>query len=122
MYARRTTGSWSPLKAVDYRERPETGRLVLLVAGLSLWFLFVLVVSIAVLDEWLADNVFSWLPDSLLQFAVVEEDGDEIAGGELVAFILVALAFNGVAGPVTEELYSVGICSRALIGMGAGLP
>jgi membrane protease YdiL (CAAX protease family) len=45
------------------------------------------------------------MPDSLLQYAVVEEDEGEVAGGELVAFVLVALAFNGIAGPVVEELY-----------------
>lgn len=105
VYARRTSGYWSPLRAVDYIEPLPGRRLALLAGGLALWFLAVLVVSIVVLDEWLADNVFAWMPDSLLQFAVVEADEDEVAGGELVAFILVALAFNGIAGPVTEELY-----------------
>jgi membrane protease YdiL (CAAX protease family) len=105
IYAWRTTGTWSPLSAVDYKERLPGRRLALLAGGLALWFLLCLVVSIAFLDEWFADNVFSWMPDSLLQFAVVEEDEGEVAGGELVAFILVALAFNGIAGPVAEELY-----------------
>jgi membrane protease YdiL (CAAX protease family) len=45
------------------------------------------------------------MPESLRQFAVVEEDGQEVAGGELIAFILIALAFNGIAGPLVEELY-----------------
>jgi membrane protease YdiL (CAAX protease family) len=105
VYARRTTGSWSPLNAVNYKERLPGRRLALQTVGLALWFLVCLVVSIAAVDEWLADNVFSWMPDSLLQFAVVEEDDGELAGGELVAFVLVALAFNGIAGPVVEELY-----------------
>jgi hypothetical protein len=90
---------------VNYKERLPGRRLALQTVGLALWFLVCLVVSIAAVDEWLADNVFSWMPDSLLQFAVVEEDDGELAGGELVAFVLVALAFNGIAGPVVEELY-----------------
>jgi uncharacterized protein len=103
--ARRTTGSWSPLNAVDYKERVPRSRLALLAGGLAVWFLLVLVVSIAFLDGWLAENVFSWLPTALLQFAVAEEGGDPITSGTLLAFLLIALTFNGVAGPITEELY-----------------
>ena len=103
--ARRTTGSWSPLEVVDYRDRIPAGRLALLAGGLAGWFFLCLVVSIAVLDEWLAENVFSWMPNALLQFAIVEEEVDPVSGGTLVAFLQIALAFNGIAGPITEELY-----------------
>ena len=64
-----------------------------------------LLVSIAFLDRWLAENVFSWMPTDLLQFAIAEEPGDPITSGTLLAFLLIALTFNGVAGPITEELY-----------------
>jgi CAAX protease family protein len=103
--ARRTTGSWSPLNAVYYKERVPRGRLALLAGGLAVWFLLVLLVSIAFLDGWLAENVFSWMPTTLLQFAVAEESGDPITSGTLLAFLLIALTFNGVVGPITEELY-----------------
>ena len=103
--ARRITGSWSPLDAVDYKERVPRGRLALLAAGLAGWFLLVLLVSIVFLDRWLAENVFTWLPTTLLQFAVPEEGGEPISGGTFLALLVIALAFNGVAGPITEELY-----------------
>jgi membrane protease YdiL (CAAX protease family) len=103
--ARRTTGSWSPLQAVDYKARVPGGRLALLAGGLAVWFLLVLLVSMAFVDAWLAENVFSWLPDTLLQFAVAEVDGDPPTSGALAAFLLIAFAFNGIAGPITEELY-----------------
>jgi membrane protease YdiL (CAAX protease family) len=105
VYSRRTTGSWSPLDAVDYRERLPAGRLALLASVLAVWFLLCLVLSIAFLDEWLAENVFSWMPDSLLQFSGVDEEADSPTSGTLVAFLLIAFAFNGIAGPLTEELY-----------------
>ena len=105
VHARRTTGSWSPLNAVDYKERAPAGRLALLAAGLAVWFLAVLMVSVAFLDAWLAEHVFAWMPNALLQFAVVEAGGEPLTGGALVAFLLIALAFNGIAGPITEELY-----------------
>ena len=103
-YARRTTGSWSPLQAVNYRERVGGGRLALLTAALVAWFLAGLLVSIAFLDAWLATNVFAWVPDAFLQFAVVEE-GDPLSSGMLIALLAAAFVFNGVVGPVTEELY-----------------
>jgi membrane protease YdiL (CAAX protease family) len=104
-YARRTTGSWSPLEAVDFRQRVPLGRLILLSGGLAVWFFLCLVVSIAFLDEWLSEHVFSWMPHALLQFSTVEQDGSSPTSLELVAFLVIAFAFNGVAGPITEELY-----------------
>jgi membrane protease YdiL (CAAX protease family) len=105
VYAHRTTGSWSPLRAVAYRRRVPGRRLVLLTGGLVGWFLLSLLVSIAILDRWLASHVFAWLPDVLLQFAVVQADGSSPTGTEVMVFLLVAVLFNGVAGPITEELY-----------------
>jgi membrane protease YdiL (CAAX protease family) len=82
------------------------GAPALLAGGLAAWFFLWLVISVAIVDEWLAENVFSWMPDTLLQFALVEEDEDSDAGvGVAVAFILIALFFNGIAGPIAEELY-----------------
>jgi membrane protease YdiL (CAAX protease family) len=62
-------------------------------------------VSLVFLDRWLAENIFSWLPPTLLQFAATEESGAPISRGTFLAFLVIALAFNGVAGPITEELY-----------------
>lgn len=103
--ARRTTGSWSPLKVVDYHKWVPGGRLALLAAGLAVWFLLLLLVSMAFLDARLAQNVFSWLPNTLLQFALVEGEAGPVGGGAMVAFLVIAFAFNGVAGPIAEELY-----------------
>jgi len=105
LYSRRATGSWSPLDAVDYRERLPVRRLAFLTAALAGWFLLSLVVSIAVLDAWLSENLFGWMPDSLLQFASPEDDEDSLSNLELAAFVILALLFNGLAGPITEELY-----------------
>jgi uncharacterized protein len=97
-------------------------KLLLLAAGLAAWFLLVLVLSIALLDEWLADNVFAWMPDSLLEFARVEGDEEEASAGAVAAFLLIALAFNGIAGPVTEELYFRGHLLPRIERLGRGAP
>jgi membrane protease YdiL (CAAX protease family) len=120
--ARRTTGSWSPLAVVNFRERVSGKRLALLTAALATWFLAALIVSIVVLDEWLAENVFAWMPEVLRGFAVVDESDEEAAGAAIVAFLLIALAFNGIAGPVTEELYFRGHLLPRLQRYGRGAP
>ena len=60
--ARRTTGSWSPLKVVNYKERVPGGRLALLAGGLAIWFLLVLLVSIAFLEAWSRATCFHGCP------------------------------------------------------------
>lgn len=121
LYAHRATGSWSPLNAVDYKERVPRRRLALLAAGLAAWFELCLAVSIA-FDAWIADNVFAWMPDALLQFATVEEGDDTLSRGALLAFLVIAFAFNGIAGPVTEELYFRGHLLPRLSRYGRGAP
>jgi hypothetical protein len=58
----------------------------------------------AFVDAWTRSraNVFFWLPDTL-QFALLQ--GKPVSGGAVIALLLIAVAFNGVAGPITEELY-----------------
>jgi membrane protease YdiL (CAAX protease family) len=103
-YARRSTGTWSPLAAVDYTERIPRRRMALMAGGLAGWFFICLAASIAFLDGWLSDHVFSWMPHSLLQFSSVEQD-ESPSTGWMIAFLVIAFAFNGVLGPITEELY-----------------
>lgn len=122
LQARRMTGSWSPLNAVDYKERVPRGRLALLAAGLAGWFFVVLVVSIVFLDRWLAENVFSSMPTTLLQFAVAEEGGEPIPSGTFLAFLVIALAFNGAADRSLRSCISVATCSRGWSVTVAGHP
>lgn len=122
IHSRRTTGSWSPLRSVDYKEPLPKGPLALLAVGLAAWFLLVLVLSIAVLDQWLSENLFYWMPDSLLQFASVDEGGDSPSPVEFAGFLVVALLFNGLAGPITEELYFRGHLLPRIDRFGARAP
>jgi uncharacterized protein len=104
LYAKRTTGSWNVLGAVDYRERLPRRRLALLAAGLAAWMLVFITASQLVIDTWIAERFFTWLPDAILQMSVVE-GGDTIAAGTLVVLLACFFLFNGFLGPVAEELY-----------------
>lgn len=103
-HARRTTGSWSPLRAVDYRAKLPPRRLALWTVGLTFWFMAVVGTSMLLLDEWLARTFFAWMPDAILQFSTVD-DGEPASTVALVALVTVAFVGNGILGPVTEELY-----------------
>lgn len=105
--ARHLTGRWSLRPVLWYDRKPEVRKNLLLAFGSYVWFIAMLVLATVVLDEWIAGRLFSWLPDSILQFASLEGDDDEstVSTGVLLALIGLIFLLNGVAGPVTEELY-----------------
>jgi uncharacterized protein len=104
-HARRTTGTFSLRRTVVYRERLALRRLIPLTVGLLAWFTAWLALASVVLDEWLADRFFAWLPDVILQFSMVGQAGESTPTHLMVVLVIVAFVFNGVVGPVTEELY-----------------
>ncbi len=104
-HAKRTTGSFSLRATVVYRERLPARRLVPITAGLVAWFAVWLVLATAVLDDWIAARFFGWIPDAILQFSMVQEAGESAPTAALIVLVVVAFVFNGVVGPVTEELY-----------------
>jgi uncharacterized protein len=122
LQAHRATGTWSPWGAVDYRNPVPIRRLLLLASGLAAWMLFLTAVSLTMLDEVIADTVFRWLPDVLLQMATVTDDGEPMSAATLVAFLLLFFLSNGLIGPVTEELYFRGHLLPRIDRYGAGAP
>jgi uncharacterized protein len=121
LHARRTTGRWSPLAAVDYRVRLPWRRVARLSAVLLVAFMVPLVVSMLLLDEWLAANLFAWMPEAILQFSSTEEAGP-MAGWATAVMVVVAFAGNGILGPITEELYFRGHLLPRLSRYGRGAP
>jgi hypothetical protein len=103
--ARRTTGSWSPLAATAYRSRLPPARLLTMAFGLAIWFLFTLIAWISLLEGWAIDLLSPWVPGSILQFAQTNGGGDLPSAGVVAAFLIIAFVFNGLVGPITEELY-----------------
>ena len=101
--ARRLTGSVSIRAAVSYRERVPFWQFLGLVLILVAWSAAAFI-ALSGLDSPTAKALFSWLPAwSISAFSAVTA-AEFPAGPVRVAFIL-GLAINGIAGPVTEELY-----------------
>lgn len=103
--ARRTTGSWSPLALTDYRSKLPPKRLLPIAVGLAIWFIFTLIAWISLLETWVIDRLPSWVPDSIRQFAQTNAEGDLPSAGVVAALLVIAFVFNGLLGPMTEELY-----------------
>lgn len=103
--ARRTTGSWSPLDVTDYRQKLPPRRLLPMSIGLAVWFIFTLIAWISLLEGRVIERLPSWVPESILSFAQTSTGGDLPSAGVFAAFLVTAFVFNGLVGPVTEELY-----------------
>jgi uncharacterized protein len=121
VHAKRSSGSWNVLHAVSYRERLPRRRLALLAGGLAAWMLVFITASQLVLDTWIAERFFTWLPDAILQMSVVE-GGEAVSTTTLVLLLAFFFAFNGFLGPVAEELYFRGHLLPRIDRFGRGAP
>jgi uncharacterized protein len=104
-YAHRTTGSWSPLRVVTYRTPLSRRRVLGLAVVLATWFIGLLLISAAVLDGWLRDTVFAWMPATLTDLATFDSGGETLSGAALAVTVVAVFILNGFVGPITEELY-----------------
>jgi hypothetical protein len=118
---RRKTGRWSLSEVVGYREPLPARQIVLWAVPIVAWFIAMLFLSVGVLDEKIADGLFSWYPESVREFASLEGDGT-YATWVLVVVFAAAFAINGVIGPVVEELYFRGHLLPRIDRFGRGAP
>jgi membrane protease YdiL (CAAX protease family) len=118
---RSKTGRWSVWAVVDYRQPMPVRRIALWAVPLVAWFILMLFLSVAVLDERIADGLFSWYPESVRDFASLEGDST-YATWVLVVVFAAALAINGIVGPVVEELYFRGHLLPRIDRFGRGAP
>ncbi len=118
---RRETGRWSVWGAVDYREPLPARRIALWTVPLVAWFIVMLILSVAVFDQRIADGLFAWYPESVREFASFEGDGTYATWVVIVGFVA-AVAINGIIGPVVEELYFRGHLLPRIDRFGRGAP
>ena len=104
VYAKRTTGSWSPINAVNYATRFTARQLLRLAILPALWMLVLVAISRGAVDEKLADSLFGWMPSAITDMATPDNDAS-MSGGTATALVIAFFVFNGLLGPITEELY-----------------
>lgn len=100
--AQRSTGTFSLVGVVGYREKLSLPKFTLLTLGLFVWSTGVL----GVFSRFESDIValFGWLPEWLTDPVPIEEIASSSTGVLVVLFVF-GFAFNGLVGPIVEELY-----------------
>jgi len=122
LQGRRRTGRWTLDGVVGLRERLPPGRTAAYAVPLVVWFIAILIVSTALLDEAIADTLFSWYPESVREFATFEGEGETPAGWIVALVLAFAFLINGFVGPVVEELYFRGHLLPRIGRYGRGAP
>ncbi len=97
----RRNGKLSLEGIVLYRERRPIKEYILFPLVLFAWFIFVSA-TLANLDQAILKTWFGWLPG---WFTLSGMNPAEYSQPVLMVTFVLALALNGIAGPVVEELY-----------------
>lgn len=121
VYAKRTTGSWSPFNAVNYTTRFPVRQLLRLAIIPALWMLVLVAISMGAVDERLANSLFGWMPSAITEMATPDNDAT-MSGGAATALVIAFIVFNGLLGPITEELYFRGHLLPRIDRYGRGAP
>lgn len=100
--AKRTTGAFSLASVVGYRESLSWPKFTLLAVVLFLWGTGVFVVFSEFEPRII--EMFAWLPDWFTDPVPLEEITRSSTGVLIVLFVF-GFVFNGLVGPVVEELY-----------------
>jgi uncharacterized protein len=119
--SKRLTGRWTPAAVVRYRETLPLRKYLLWGIPLIVWWIVMLIVSVSVIDTWIAETFFSWMPASILEFSTFEDD-QPMSAAVMVTLLVIAFVFNGVVGPVVEELYFRGHLLPAIDRLGIWAP
>ena len=88
---------------------------------LFIWLMLILMVVFTPIDNIIAERLFFWLPDWFFLTEFIENIGQYPQSVILVTAILGVL-FNGLAGPVVEELYFRGFLLPRLSRYGKWAP
>lgn len=117
-YARRTTGRSALGAVIGYRERPPLWVYPAVLVPMLVWS-FGLLFANAPLRDFLARDVFGWLPAYLLPDW---EPPMPPARALLLTALVLQLLIDGIVAPITEELYFRGFLLPRLGYLGAWAP
>jgi len=101
---KKLSGRFTLKDVVLYREPIPRKQYIGLGIILFIWLMLILTIVFTPIDNFFAERLFFWLPDWFFLTKFIENVGQYPQSVILVTAILGVL-FNGLAGPVVEELY-----------------
>ena len=117
---RRRTGRWSIAGALAWRPGKFTWRKWLLVFALLLWQIAMAFV-VGAFKPAIVENLFSWMPTWAIT-PLPTNIGDTASSTVLLTTAAALFLFNGIIGPLGEELYFRGYLLPRLSRLGAWAP
>lgn len=97
-------GMYSLKGIVQYREPLSVWQYAALAIPLFGWSGLMMMLVSPPIDNYLIENVFSWLPDWFFIFDFSENMG-QYTQSALVLTAVLNIVLNGIVGPIVEELY-----------------
>jgi membrane protease YdiL (CAAX protease family) len=101
---KKKNGTLSLKGIVLYREPMPAWQYIVLVLPFLVWMLVLFAVVAPPIDEVIIEKLFFWLPDWFFMTSFMDHL-DRYSRSALLLTWVLNLVFNGVAGPIVEELY-----------------
>ncbi len=114
---KKLNGKWSPEGVVLFREKMPAVRTIALVLPLLLWCLFVFGFLTSFIDPFMIREFFRWLPSWFFANQIPQPKGAIFIITAIMGFV-----FNGIIGPIVEELYFRGYLLPRMSRMKAWAP
>ena len=102
--SKKKTGKFDVMSVVEYREQLPKKQYIGLGIALFLWLMLILVAVFTPIDNLIAERLFYWLPEWFFLTEFIE-NFDKYPQSVIVVTGIMGVVFNGLAGPVVEELY-----------------
>jgi membrane protease YdiL (CAAX protease family) len=101
---KKSTGKFTLKDVVLYREPLPKKQYIGLGIILFIWLMLILMVVFTQIDNFIAERLFFWLPGWFFLTEFIE-NFEQYPQSVIVVTAMLGVLFNGLAGPVVEELY-----------------
>lgn len=118
---KKKNGTLSLKRIVLYREPMPAWQYIVLALPLLVWALVLLAVAAPPTDTVIIEKLFFWLPDWFFMNSFMD-NLDRYSQSALLLTWVLNLVFNGVAGPLVEELYFRGYLLPRISRLGRWAP
>jgi membrane protease YdiL (CAAX protease family) len=104
LQAKRRNGTLSLRGIVLYRERIPVWQYIVLGFFVFAWLVIIFNMLAKPVDKFFINHFFAWVPNWFFKFGPTNQLA-QYSHSALLATAILGLAFDGIAGPVVEELY-----------------